>query len=54
MFRYFKPYISRGIIAALFKMGESFADLTLPLIMAKIIDRGVINRDFDYILSMGG
>ena len=54
MFKYFKPYISRGIIAALFKMGESFADLALPLIMAKIIDIGVSTRDFNYILSMGG
>lgn len=54
MFKYFKPYILRGIIAALFKMGESFADLTLPLIMAKVIDIGVSNKDFEYILSMGG
>ena len=37
-----------------FKMGESFADLTLPLIMAKVIDIGVSNKDFEYILSMGG
>lgn len=54
MFKYFKPYIPRGIIAALFKMGESFADLTLPLIMAKVIDIGVSNKDFEYIFSMGG
>lgn len=54
MFKYFKPYIPRGIIAALFKMGESFADLILPLIMAKVIDIGVSNKDFEYILSMGG
>ena len=54
MFKYFKPYIPRGIIAALFKMGESFADLTLPLIMAKVLDIGVSNKDFEYILSMGG
>lgn len=54
MFKYFKPYIPRGIIAALFKMGESFADLTLPLIMAKVIDIGVSNKDFEYILSVGG
>lgn len=54
MFKYFKPYIPRGIIAALFKMGESFADLTLPLIMAKVIDIGVSNKDFEYILSIGG
>lgn len=54
MFKYFKPYIPRGIIAALFKMGESFADLTLPLIMTKVIDIGVSNKDFEYILSMGG
>lgn len=54
MFKYFKPYIPKGIVAALFKMGESFADLTLPLIMAKVIDIGVANKDFNYILTMGG
>ena len=54
MFKYFRPYIPRGVVAALFKMGESFADLTLPLIMAKVIDIGVSNKDFNYILSMGG
>ncbi|WP_410207914.1 ABC transporter ATP-binding protein [Fusobacterium sp.] len=54
MFKYFKPYLGKGLIAALFKMGEAFADLSLPLIMAKIIDIGVSNRDFDYIVRMGG
>lgn len=54
MFKYFKPYLGKGFIAALFKMGEAFADLSLPLIMAKIIDIGVSNRDLDYIVKMGG
>ncbi|WP_101473539.1 MULTISPECIES: ABC transporter ATP-binding protein [Fusobacterium] len=53
MFKYFKPYLGKGFLAALFKMGEAFADLSLPLIMAKIIDTGVLNKDFDYILKMG-
>lgn len=54
MFKYFKPYMLRGFVAGIFKMGESFADLMLPLIMAKIIDIGVENRNFNYIISMGG
>lgn len=54
MFRYFKPYLFRGVLAGIFKMGESFADLTLPLIMAKIIDIGVGRGDFHYIITMSG
>ena len=53
MFKYFKPYLGKGLIGASFKMGEAFIDLSLPLIMAKIIDIGVHNKDFDYILAKG-
>lgn len=53
MFRFFKPYLAKGILAGIFKMGESISDLVLPLIMAKIIDIGVKNNDFNYIIKMG-
>lgn len=53
MFKLFKPYLGKGLIGAGFKMGEAFIDLSLPLIMAKIIDIGVKNKNFDYILSKG-
>lgn len=54
MFKFFKPFIPKAILAALFKMGEAFCDLYLPLIMAKIIDIGVSNKDLTYITKMGG
>lgn len=53
MFRFFKPYLKSAILAAILKMGESVSDLTLPLIMAKIIDIGVKNKDLDYIIKNG-
>lgn len=54
MFKIFKPFIPKAILASLFKMGEAFCDLSLPLIMAKIIDIGVSNKDLTYITKMGG
>ena len=53
MFKYFKPFIPKASIAALFKMTEAFCDLSLPLIMAKIIDIGVANQNMNYIIKMG-
>ena len=54
MFKIFKPFIPKALLAAFFKMGEAFCDLSLPLIMAKIIDIGVSNKDLTYITRMGG
>lgn len=54
MFKIFKPFIPKAILASFFKMGEAFCDLSLPLIMAKIIDIGVSNKDLTYITKMGG
>lgn len=54
MFKIFKPFIPKALLAAFFKMGEAFCDLSLPLIMAKIIDVGVSNKDLTYITRMGG
>lgn len=53
MFKYFKPFIPKASLAALFKMTEAFCDLSLPLIMAKIIDTGVANQNINYIIKMG-
>lgn len=53
MFKYFKPFIPKASVAALFKMTEAFCDLSLPLIMAKIIDIGVANQNMNYIIKMG-
>lgn len=53
MFKYFKPFIPKAAAASLFKMTEAFCDLTLPMIMAKIIDIGVAKHDLNYITRMG-
>lgn len=53
MFKYFKPFIPKASLASLFKMTEAFCDLSLPLIMAKIIDIGVANQNINYIIKMG-
>lgn len=42
IFETLKPYLGKVISALTLKSTESIIDLTLPLIMADIIDKGVI------------
>lgn len=53
MFKYFKPFIPKATVASIFKIAEAFCDLSLPMLMAKIIDIGVANHDLNYITKMG-
>lgn len=48
---YFKKYRLQSILAPLFKMLEACFDLTVPLIVASIIDKGIANGDKTYIIS---
>lgn len=48
---YFKKYKLQSILAPLFKMLEACFDLTVPLIVASIIDKGIANGDKGYIVS---
>lgn len=48
---YLKKYKAESILAPLFKMLEALFDLTVPLIVAKIIDVGIAGGDTKYILS---
>ena len=43
-----------SVIGPLFKLLEACFELIVPLVMAKIIDVGIENRDMPYILKMGG
>lgn len=56
--KYLKQYIikykAETIIAPLFKMLESCFDLIVPLIVASIINTGIVNNDKNFILSRFG
>lgn len=48
---YFKKYKFLSIFAPLFKMLEACFDLTVPLIVADIIDKGIAGGNREYIIS---
>ncbi|MCF0130970.1 MAG: ABC transporter ATP-binding protein [Pseudobutyrivibrio sp.] len=52
--RYLKKYKAQAILAPLLKMLEATFELLVPLVMANIIDRGIHNQDFAYIVKMSG
>jgi ATP-binding cassette, subfamily B, multidrug efflux pump len=52
--KYIKKYWKPFSVAVLFLTFEAVCDLLQPTIMAKIVDVGVVNRDLDYVLKMGG
>ena len=51
---YLKKYKKESILAPLFKMLEACFDLTVPLVMSWLIDRGISQNDVPYIWKMGG
>lgn len=48
---YLKNYKLQSILAPLFKMLEACFDLTVPLIVADIINTGIANKNSSYIIS---
>lgn len=50
--RYLGSYKKESVCAPLFKMLEALFELFVPLVMAKIIDVGIQQKDFGYILRM--
>lgn len=50
---YIKKYKLKTAIAPLFKMLEASFELLVPLVMARIIDTGIGNKDQAYVLKMG-
>jgi ATP-binding cassette subfamily B protein len=50
---YLKNYKKESIIGPLFKLLEAVFELIVPLIMARIIDVGIRNKDLVYIGKMG-
>ncbi len=51
---YLKKYKAESVLAPLFKMLEACFDLTVPIIVAGIIDNGIANGDKAYIWSRFG
>ncbi|WP_297420699.1 ABC transporter ATP-binding protein [Clostridium sp.] len=51
--RFLKDYKKQVILGPIFKLVEAIFELIVPIIMAKIIDIGVHNKDINYVLKMG-
>lgn len=51
VFKNLKEYKVQSILAPLFKLLEAFFDLLVPLVVAKIIDVGIVNEDKPYIIK---
>lgn len=54
LLKYLKDYKRQCILGPLFKFTEALMELFIPLIMARIIDVGIKNRDTSYVYKMGG
>lgn len=52
--KYAKEHWKLFLVAVLFVMLETFADLLQPTILAHILDSGVAEKNMDYVLKMGG
>ena len=51
--KYLKDYKKESVLAPLFKMLEASFELFVPLVVAAIIDVGIMAQDRSYILQMG-
>jgi ATP-binding cassette, subfamily B, multidrug efflux pump len=54
VFSYLKPYRLHIYIALFLMLVELMVELVQPLLMAKIIDEGIMNRDLTTVLTWGG
>ncbi len=50
---YLKPFRKECIVSPLFKLLEALLELFVPLIMAAIIDKGILAGDIGYVFKMG-
>lgn len=50
---YLKNYKKEVVIGPIFKLLEAIFELMVPLVMAKIIDIGVKNGDYNYVIKAG-
>ena len=52
--KYIKDYQKECVLGPLFKLLEACFDLTVPIVMAKIIDDGIAKNESHFILVYGG
>ena len=51
LIKYLKPYTKESILAPLFKLLEVAFDLMVPVVVARMIDTGVAQQDYTYMLQ---
>ena len=54
MIRYLRPYAHLLVLASFASLGASLCSLLLPTLMSDILNEGIYQRDFDYILHCCG
>ncbi len=54
LLKYIRDYKKECVLGPLFKLLEACFDLTVPIVMAKIIDDGIAKNDSHFILIYGG
>lgn len=54
LLKYIKDYKKECVLGPLFKLLEACFDLTVPIVIAKIIDEGIAKSDSHFILVYGG
>lgn len=52
-YKYIKPYLPYFIIGPLMMVVEVIGEVTMPYLMAQLINNGIANRDVSYIVSTG-
>ena len=54
LYRFLKPYTTSIIVIIILLFAQVLSDLYLPTLMADIVDKGLANKDVNYILQIGG
>lgn len=54
LLRFLKSYKKELILGPFFKLLEAIFELIVPIVMAKIIDNGIANKDSSYVWKMSG
>lgn len=52
LFKYLGAYKRESVLGPLFKLLEATLELIVPLVIARIIDRGIAGSDYGYIIRM--
>ena len=54
LYRFLKQYTAHIAVIIVFLFAQVLSDLYLPTLMADIVDKGLANKDVDYIIKIGG